>query len=45
MDAAAFLRIAVGLAAALGQLHERGLIHKDLKPANVLVDGASGQVW
>src|SRR6267143_1217058 len=45
MDAAAFLRIAVGLAAALGRLHERGLIHKDLKPGNVLVDGASGQVW
>src|SRR6266446_2415038 len=45
MDAASFLRIAIGLAAALGRLHERGLIHKDLKPANVLVDGASGQVW
>src|SRR6266478_526246 len=45
MDAASFLRIAIGLAAALGRLHERGLIHKDLKPANVLVRGASGEVW
>ncbi|HYS09256.1 MAG TPA: protein kinase, partial [Myxococcales bacterium] len=45
MDAASFLRIAIGLAAALGRLHERGLIHKDLKPANVLVSGAIGEVW
>ena len=35
---AAFLRLAIGLAAALGQLHGRGLIHKDIKPANVLVE-------
>lgn len=39
------LRLAIGLAAALGQLHGRGLIHKDLKPAHVLVNSATGQVW
>ena len=40
-----FLRLAIGLAAALGRLHERGLIHKDIKPANVLVNSATGHVW
>jgi serine/threonine protein kinase len=38
------LRIAIGLAKALGQVHRRGLIHKDIKPANVLVDDA-GNAW
>ena len=40
-----FLRIAIPLAGALRRVHERGLIHKDIKPANILVDGASGAVW
>src|SRR4029077_3063950 len=40
-----FLAIAIPLAGALRQVHERGLIHKDIKPANILVDGASGGVW
>ena len=39
-----FLRIAIGLATTLGQVHRHGLIHKDIKPANVLVDDA-GNVW
>ena len=33
-----FLRIAVQLAGALGKVHRRGLIHKDIKPAHILVD-------
>jgi hypothetical protein len=38
-----FLRIAIDLAKALGQIHRRGLIHKDIKPANVIID-ADGSV-
>ncbi|HMF67288.1 MAG TPA: serine/threonine-protein kinase, partial [Phyllobacterium sp.] len=45
LDASHFLRIAIPLAGALRQAHERGLIHKDIKPANILVDAASGSVW
>jgi PAS domain S-box-containing protein len=45
LDVPHFLRIAIPLAEALGQVHERGLIHKDIKPANILVDAASGGVW
>src|SRR3984893_17796083 len=45
LDISHFLRIAIPLTGALGQVHERGLIHKDIKPANILVDPASGGVW
>src|SRR5258707_10028987 len=39
-----FLRVAIGLTTALGQVHRQGLIHKDIKPENVLVDDAA-KVW
>jgi serine/threonine protein kinase len=45
MDLTEFLRIAVSLAVALQKTHGRGLIHKDVRPANVLVDMASATVW
>jgi PAS domain S-box-containing protein len=45
LDVSHFLRIAIPLAGALRRVHERGLIHKDIKPANILVDAASGGVW
>ena len=45
MEIGRFLRLAVALSAALGRLHERGLVHKDIKPSNVLVNSASGQIW
>src|ERR1700678_4126675 len=40
-----FLRIGISLARALRQVHARGLIHKDIKPANILADLASRGVW
>jgi predicted ATPase/signal transduction histidine kinase len=39
LDVARFLTLASDLARALGQMHGRGLVHKDIKPAHVLVDG------
>jgi serine/threonine protein kinase len=45
MDVADVLRVGAGVAAALRQLHGRGLIHKDIKPANVMTDWGAGQVW
>ena len=44
LETATFLGLAAGLAAALGKLHQRGLIHKDIKPANALADVVTGRV-
>ncbi|KWV52154.1 histidine kinase [Bradyrhizobium macuxiense] len=44
MEVGRFLRLAVAVTSALGKLHQRGLIHKDIKPANIVVDCADGHV-
>ena len=44
MEVGRFLGLAIAIAAALGKLHQRGLVHKDIKPANILVNDATGEV-
>jgi predicted ATPase/signal transduction histidine kinase/CheY-like chemotaxis protein/tRNA A-37 threonylcarbamoyl transferase component Bud32 len=39
-----FLQIAIHLAAALAQLHQQNIIHKDIKPHNILVNEETNEI-
>lgn len=39
-----FLKVAINLAQTLGELHAQKIIHKDIKPHNILINPESGEV-
>ncbi|HUK09066.1 MAG TPA: serine/threonine-protein kinase PknK, partial [Stellaceae bacterium] len=39
-----FLRVAIEIVAALGKAHQCGLVHKDIRPTNIVINQASGEV-
>ncbi|MCC3415245.1 MULTISPECIES: ATP-binding sensor histidine kinase [unclassified Microcoleus] len=44
LDLTAFLNIGIQLASALNSLHQNGIIHKDIKPSNIIINLETGIV-
>jgi len=44
LDTVSFLHLAISIAAAVARMHERGIVHKDLKPAHIWINCADDQV-
>ena len=45
MEVERFLRFAIGITTAVGKMHQRGLVHKEIKPANILIHPVTEQAW
>ena len=44
VDIESFLRFTIRIAAAIGKLHQHGLVHKDIKPEHILANCPDGRV-
>ena len=45
MGVGRFLGLAIAMAAVVNKLHQCSLVHKDIKPANILVNSTTDEVW
>jgi len=44
IDVESVLHLAIRMAAVLGKVHQRGLVHKDIKPHNIIVNRVTGEI-
>jgi serine/threonine protein kinase len=44
-EPARFLSLAISIGVTVQKLHEKGIIHKDIKPGNVLIDCTTGRAF
>src|SRR5262249_51480568 len=44
MEVGRFLGLAIAITVVVGKVHLRSLVHKDIKPANILLNDATGEV-
>jgi predicted ATPase/signal transduction histidine kinase len=45
LDLTLRLRLAIAISHSIGQLHRHDIVHKDIRPANILADPITGRCW